>query len=785
MKFEKIIVFSIVIILLLTVTVIYNSSNDKKSYSAGPLLTNSIYALPEVLDYGIANHSSNQFNNISLSAGGSIYLYGATDGGGQPLVGENFSTIFFASNDQIGTNSVEGYSSNNGAIVNYPSPISQKAIGGISIGYPNAINSSVGRSTEYFQALGDVQNTSKSSMNFYFNITGGEKLAVFFIEGSNYKNPEINANFQIYKLSELNGPLLFMYLGYSTLYPGFYKINLKLSMAMNNSLACDSILGVYIFPELYFTTQVQQKTYPVTFMESGLPAGTYWGITINGTTFSSSSNTLNFNEPNGSYYYRVIVPSGFTAKPLDGTFTVSGFSVSMAISFSKALKGPYRITFTETGLPAGTEWVVESPSTFMYNSTNNTLIFYEPNGTYFYEVFTYTNYYASIPQGNFTVQGGPVNISVIFSTNISQEYLVSFYAKGLPDGLSWSVTFNNETKTSTNDYINFTAPNGLYSWSYTLPSPYYSTITPEKITVDNQGGDIIIPVLSTKTVTPSAPGNSNLILIILVVIIIIVIILILLILMRRRRPRQYGQGPGYYGQQGPSGSPPNYPPQQQTPTYYGPQAQAGSASIYQTQQQYPGPYYVPTNQEQLSNQNIPYQNMQQNQNFQGTQNFGQDEMLLLNIPGARLTTIDGRKISTISYSGSIVITDRHFIFASKGKKATALTGALTGGIFTGMISKEMTKVDLSNIKQELSEPGSFILDLSSINFISAKPSGLSKFSEGKLNIISKVPVSPNGLSITGYAFEFSFMPKGYPGGTDLKKEMADYINTTIAKMVGK
>jgi len=29
------------------------------------------------------------------------------------------------------------------------------------------------------------------------------------------------------------------------------------------------------------------------------------------------------------------------------------------------------------------------------------------------------------------------------------------------------------------------------------------------------------------------------------------------------------------------------------------------------------------------------------------------------------------------------------------------------------------------------------------------------------------------------------MPKGYPGGTDLKKNMADYINTTIAKMVGK
>ncbi len=205
------------------------------------------------------------------------------------------------------------------------------------------------------------------------------------------------------------------------------------------------------------------------------------------------------------------------------------------ISFVKSTKGPYKITFSETGLPAGTEWVVQSPNTFIYNSTNSTIVFYEPNGTYFYQVFKYTDYYANLPQGNFTVQGGPVNISVSFSTSVSGTYNVSFYAMGLPSGNSWSVTFNGITKTSTTDYINFTVPNGVYSWSFTLPPPYHATITPEKIAVNNSGADIIIPVLSKTSVSSSGYSLSKM-LPIAIIVIVIAIIVISLILIRRRKP---------------------------------------------------------------------------------------------------------------------------------------------------------------------------------------------------------------------------------------------------------
>ncbi|MGC8497127.1 MAG: hypothetical protein ACP5NL_03910 [Thermoplasmata archaeon] len=482
----------------------------------------------------------------------------------------NFTTIFLASNNHIGTNSIEGYSSNNSAIANYPSPITQKAIGGISVGYPGAINTSVGKSTNYYVVDGVAENgtpTSEppTSVNYQFTVSGSEKLAVFFIEGSSFVNPIINTNFNLVKLNELNGPLLFIYLGDATLNPGTYNINLNMSVAQSSNLnACDAIIGVYLFPELTFTVQAKQVTYPVSFTETGLPSGSSWGITVNGNTYSSSSNIVNFNEPNGTYYYEVVPPSGYTTSPPTGTFTVSGAPVSNSLLFTKATKGPYRITFTETGLPNGTEWIVESPNTFMYNSTNNTLIFYEPNGTYFYDIFTYVNYYANIPRGNFTVLGASVNISVVFSTTVSQSYVVSFYASGLPKGVSWTVTFNGQTITSTNDYINFTVPNGVYSWTYSIPYPYYSTITPEKITVDNQGTKIIVPVLS-KTAT-SVPLSSSippslLLIIGLIIIVVIVVLVIFILLRKRKRPRPFGQGPGFYGKQPfPPGPPPNYPP---------------------------------------------------------------------------------------------------------------------------------------------------------------------------------------------------------------------------------
>ncbi|MGC8580167.1 MAG: hypothetical protein ACP5MB_08930, partial [bacterium] len=79
----------------------------------------------------------------------------------------------------------------------------------------------------------------------------------------------------------------------------------------------------------------------VTFTESGLPAGASWSVTLNGTTKSSNSSTIVFQEPIGMYTYTVGSVSGYTISPGSGTINVTG-NEQIAMSFKPVL---YAITF--------------------------------------------------------------------------------------------------------------------------------------------------------------------------------------------------------------------------------------------------------------------------------------------------------------------------------------------------------------------------------------------------------------------------------------------------------
>jgi parallel beta-helix repeat protein len=75
--------------------------------------------------------------------------------------------------------------------------------------------------------------------------------------------------------------------------------------------------------------------YSVTFTESGLPSGTSWNVTFNGTTSSSSSSTITFTGVNnGTYSYTVGSAAGYTASPSTGSVTVNGADVNQQITFT-------------------------------------------------------------------------------------------------------------------------------------------------------------------------------------------------------------------------------------------------------------------------------------------------------------------------------------------------------------------------------------------------------------------------------------------------------------------
>ncbi|MFZ1024224.1 MAG: hypothetical protein WAN87_08820, partial [Thermoplasmata archaeon] len=76
------------------------------------------------------------------------------------------------------------------------------------------------------------------------------------------------------------------------------------------------------------------------FDESGLPAGTAWGVTLNGSLLASSSASINFTEDNGSFAFEVESVQGYTANPSNGSVDVKGTAVTQSITFQVARTTP-------------------------------------------------------------------------------------------------------------------------------------------------------------------------------------------------------------------------------------------------------------------------------------------------------------------------------------------------------------------------------------------------------------------------------------------------------------
>ena len=72
----------------------------------------------------------------------------------------------------------------------------------------------------------------------------------------------------------------------------------------------------------------------VTFTESGLPSGTMWTVTLNGTTFSTTGSSITFLDPSGAYGYTVDRVPGFTAHPASGAVRVGNGPANVPVRFT-------------------------------------------------------------------------------------------------------------------------------------------------------------------------------------------------------------------------------------------------------------------------------------------------------------------------------------------------------------------------------------------------------------------------------------------------------------------
>ena len=218
--------------------------------------------------------------------------------------------------------------------------------------------------------------------------------------------------------------------------------------------------------------------FSIIFTESGLPSGTFWSITLNNMTKSSTNTTIIYNEPNGSYSYSARAIAGYRTANYSGFLTVSGNSIKENITWSVIL---YPMTIKENGIPNGTQWSVTLTGTAFngqyinvtLSSTNNTITFNEPNGTYSYTIAISNNEYAPKEySGSFVINGASITESITFNM---VTYKITFTESGLSSGNTWYVTLNGTTKSSSNNTIIFNEPNGSYAYSIQGISGYRTT----------------------------------------------------------------------------------------------------------------------------------------------------------------------------------------------------------------------------------------------------------------------------------------------------------------------
>ncbi len=240
-----------------------------------------------------------------------------------------------------------------------------------------------------------------------------------------------------------------------------------------------------------FYPLVPVPVYRITFQETGLPTDTVWEVALfvtytGGTELEEELESgaiinetyapyeLNLSEPNGNWTWAALSENGAYGA-LGGVVQVNGTDVLVSVDFVLA----YAVEITETGLPAGSEWVGEITNlqdgvAFEAESTSTSVVIGDlVPGSYTYSAESLNGTYASSSaDSGFTVVDTDLEVSVLFVP----VYELTVVVEGLPEG----VTFQ----------LNLESTSGGYGGS---------------LTGDTDSGYVDLPAL-TYTWTASAPG---------------------------------------------------------------------------------------------------------------------------------------------------------------------------------------------------------------------------------------------------------------------------------------
>lgn len=436
-------------------------------YSSSPVT-------PQILDYNILNKQS----SLELKSGGSYYIYTAVDGGGVSITGENFINVgnvtdgngVISADTDYSYNNYGSYNNNNAAFY---------AIGGISVGSNSGINNNIPKYINY--SANGSYGADYASLNFKVNSSGS--LAVIIGAGSTDSNPKLNGNFSFTVLDELNSATSVIQ-AYSVLNQNNYNVNLTMTPNGTNLNGCSVLLAVYVFSPAVFQPPAK---YNVNFIENGLPSGTTWYVSLENTTLSSSSNTITFQESNGTYKFSVQSIGNLSPYPSSGSITVLGHTLNVSITFAPPKS--YVVNFNPQGIPPDYQWWVVLNNTKKISTGLNSISFTLTNGTYSYEIGGGAGYTPSPSNGIVKVMGREVNILISF---VPEHFNLVIKENGLPSGMSWYVLLNGNEYSSSNSTIIIPLTDG----NYTINLVSFQGFKPQKnvtyVNIDNSNSTVYV-----------------------------------------------------------------------------------------------------------------------------------------------------------------------------------------------------------------------------------------------------------------------------------------------------
>lgn len=176
-------------------------------------------------------------------------------------------------------------------------------------------------------------------------------------------------------------------------------------------------LEVRFGPSATQPDQVTAPPYKITFKETGLASGTAWSVTLNGSTEFATAGlgAIPFTGlSNGTYSYGVGTVNGYGVTPSIGRILVNGGNQTRTLAFDPlGSEGTFRVTFFESGLPAGTAWSIACNGSVLYTS-GSILAFELPNGTTSFGVGDINGYTSSPSVGTVVVTGSNLSVTVTF-----------------------------------------------------------------------------------------------------------------------------------------------------------------------------------------------------------------------------------------------------------------------------------------------------------------------------------------------------------------------------------